>query len=229
VGELYRLDRALLSRLDSIEGYNRENERDSLFVRQSVIARRFADGSEVEAYSYFFNSYADNRIGHGDYRRHQLEQCEGDRWVLAYGSNLSLARLADRVGTVREIQKGYIAEFDLAFNKRADRRTRKSYANITFSGVQGRCPAVAYKLTAEQIETLDGHEGVPDNYSRISVSFSAESGESRIVETYIASPDALLANASPRADYLDHIMKGYADHAFDSQYLMSVVGRLGDR
>jgi gamma-glutamylcyclotransferase (GGCT)/AIG2-like uncharacterized protein YtfP len=222
MGELYSVSRELLRQLDRIEGYYAGDESDSLFVRKVVTARRLSDGSYVEVCCYFFNSYIDNRVSHGDYRRYLIEQSNSERWLVAYGSNMSLSRITQRVGKVKAIAKGSVENFRLAFNKRAVSGV-ETFANLIFTGGDESCPVAAYRLTEEQIEQLDIYEGTPQHYRRSTVWFTPEVGESVLAEIYLACPDALVINTPPRKSYVQHLLDGYDDHGINPLYLHRVL------
>jgi len=220
IGELYKTDAETISALDQIEGYDEKNMRDSLFIRKQVQARLFATGRYVTSFCYFFNrAEVKNEIPQGDYRRYLLEKQFDKQWVLAYGSNMSSARLVQRIGPPDAHRKGYIEVFRLVFNKKAH-NGQAAYANIAFSGDNVKCPAVAYRVTSHQLNLLDQYEGVPDHYLRISLPFCAIDGKISIVQGYIAHPDQLVEGQKPESEYLEYIQKGYEEHGFDLDYLI---------
>jgi len=214
IGELYECSPETVQTLDQIEGFNAGNIKTSLFVRKNTEALKFADGELLpDVYCYFYNrSTKGTRIYHGDYRRYLLEKENQDQWILAYGSNMSSKRLQERVGKIKDFKKGYVEGFGLVFNKKPHRK-QGAYANIAFKDGQ-RCPAVAYQLFVDQIQTIDLHEGVPRHYLRISVPFLDESGNQSLVQAYIAHPDKLIWEMEPEPEYMNHIQQGYEEHGF---------------
>jgi cation transport regulator ChaC len=155
-----------------------------------------------------------------------IEQSNAERWLVAYGSNMSLSRIAQRVGKVKSIVKGNVEQFRLAFNKCAANGA-ETFANLIFTGEEESCPVVAYRLTEEQIEQLDIHEGVPQHYRRSTVWFTPEEGESILAETYLASMDKLIKDVIPGGKYLKHIYTGYKEHGLDHKYLDSILAHSG--
>jgi len=220
VGELYKTDAETIDVLDRIEGYDEKNMRDSLFIRKLVKARLFANGRYVTSFCYFFNrAEVKNEIPHGDYRRYILEKETDKQWILAYGSNMSSARLVQRIGPPDALRKGYVEGFRLVFNKKAQ-KAQAAYANIAFSGDNVKCPGAAYRITSNQLNLLDQYEGVPDHYLRISLPFRAIDGNNTIVQAYIAHPDQLVEGQEPEPEYLEHIQKGYEEHGFELDNLI---------
>jgi len=225
VGEIYQVDDETINTLDNIEGHRTDRPSESYFIRKQVRVRKFADGETVEAACYLFNQSApENKIIHGDYRRYRIEQESEDQWVLAYGSNMSINRLEERIGKISEHKKCFIDNFELIFNKKAG-GIPAVYANIVYSPDGARCPAAAYKLTPEQLATLDGFEGVPNHYMRMSIPYSDESSETNFAQVYIAHPDQLVSGLLPTPEYLEHIRTGYREHGFDGACLQGVVCR----
>lgn len=217
VGEVYGVDRGLLSRLDNLEGYKQENPEESLFVRSQASVRLLADRGRLDVEAYFYGRETRSRpIHHGDYRRYRLEMKEGRQWVAAYGSNLDPKRMRKRVGEVPEAKVGFIENFKLVFNKKSsDSSTR---ANIRFSP-GARTPAVVYLLDSEQILKLDACEGEPDHYLRVAMVFGSEVEKGSLVQGYIANPDRLTWESPPSKAYLDHIREGYRHWGFDEGLL----------
>ena len=215
VGELYEIDEETLKILDEIEGYYEKNEKDSLFIRQETVARKFSNGEYLKVLTYFYNSpVTRNQIRHGDYRRYILERNNEYQWILAYGSNISLKRITERVGKIDDYEKVYINGFKLVFNKKSYWED-SVYANICYTGSNEKCPAIAYRLSPKQITILDQYEGTPSHYMRITLPFLDEFGYKNIAQTYIAHPDQLTSKKRPDPNYLQHIKNGYKEHGFE--------------
>ncbi|HHS83578.1 MAG TPA: gamma-glutamylcyclotransferase [Gammaproteobacteria bacterium] len=219
IGELYEVDDATLHTLDRIEGYEPAHPEASLYLRETVTARRFSDGESVEARSYIYNHPIDpaRRIRHGDYRRHLLERESESQWIVAYGSNMSSKRVEKRVGPVSGCITGHLDGYRLVFNKCACTGTA-TYANIRWCGEPHACPAVAWKLTPAQIADLDCCEGTPHHYLRIGLPFHDSDGKRHIVQAYIAHPDQL-TGMEPEPWYVELIHNGYREHGFDPTHL----------
>ena len=215
-GELYEIDIYKFGVLDRIEGYNPQKIRQSLYVRKEITCTMLADGSKIDASAYFFNDSLKkyDRIIHGDYRRYKLENLSEKQWYIAYGSNMSLSRLTERVGAPYEWTAGYLEGYQLVFNKKAD--NGGVYANIAYKGIGFRCPFVAYRITAEQLSRLDRFEGEPAHYLRIGLPFPDADGLPNIGHVYIANPGKLVQSRNPSAAYLQHIVDGYKEHGFET-------------
>ena len=218
MGEIYEIDASTLAQLDRIEGFDASTPTTSLFVRKAVEVTAFSDGSQTKAFAYFLDNAAEQGvlIAHGDYRRHILERSSTKNWVVAYGSNIGKARLSNRVGKISESKKGFLEGFQLVFNKKAMGKNTV-YTNIKYIGT-GNCPAVVWKLTEEQIAELDGCEGGPSHYLRITVPFVSQ-GETLLAQSYIAHPSKLIDGLLPETTYVQHIRDGYREHGLSEDYL----------
>ncbi|MGC9028523.1 MAG: gamma-glutamylcyclotransferase [Desulfomonilaceae bacterium] len=215
-GELYEASDNELRRLDAIEGFRQNNPAGSLYVREEVSVVALSDGWKHQAFAYFYNGRVDprKRIECGDYRRYLLETSCEEQWYIAYGSNMSRARLKGRIGhDPMKTEKGYLEGYRLVFNKRADKGG--SYANVVYVGNDSKCPFVAYLISMEQLRTLDTYEGKPSHYVRLGIPFSAQKGKTWLGHIYIANPDRLTDRENPSKKYLGHIHTGYKDHGFD--------------
>ncbi len=222
VGELYAVDARTLAQIDRIEGYDPDHPDDSLYRRVTLPIRHLADGRRETVLAYRYNHPpAGRRIGHGDYRRWRLEQQSEAQWVLAYGSNLCPDRLAARVGEPLAFERGSIPGFELRFNKHAQGGGAVC-ANIGWVGGSAACPAVAWKLTREQVETLDSYEGTPDHYLRMTLPFEGEQAGCRLCQVFVAQPDHIEHALQPADAYVTHIRRGYEFHGFGA----AALGRL---
>ncbi|MCH2111913.1 MAG: gamma-glutamylcyclotransferase, partial [Planctomycetes bacterium] len=167
VGEVFEVSPSTLRAMDEIEGFRAESPSTSLFLRVEQECRWFSSGDSVQVAMYVAQQPGGEHIPHGDYRRFCLERDEINQWIVSFGSNLGTKRLRKRVGLLGRSEVGELRGFQLAFNKRANQGTAN--ANAQFVGGDNYCPAVAYELTPEQVESLDGYEGIPSHYLRVGV------------------------------------------------------------
>ena len=220
-GELYAVDQSTLDKLDQIEGYFPNRPDHSLYLRQQVGVRPFDGGSTIKAYSYFYRDRcrATRSITCGDYRRYRLEQSDGSQWYIAYGSNMSSARLRARLGHDRigSVEIGHLEGYALRFNKRA--HGGGVYANLAYQGAGHRCPFVAYHLDLDDIHLLDAYEGEPNHYVRLGLPFPKADGRLGLGHVYIAAPERVIPDQTPDPNYLRHLRDGYAEHGFDPDAL----------
>jgi gamma-glutamylcyclotransferase (GGCT)/AIG2-like uncharacterized protein YtfP len=238
-GEIYEMDHALLEHLDQVEGFRPCDPAGSLYLRKDVRARRFADGTTVDAAAYYFSraTHAEHQIACGDFRRHETEKNGGEVRVIAYGSNLSTERLAQRLsrfGPKRAAQRtatvlpGCLEGFRLTFNKKRH-EGGPPYANIEYTGEGTQCPAVVWTLTPEEIVVMDEKEGTTGrngstHYYRIGMPFHATGGP-LVAHAYVANPDWIQEPALPSPEYLDHLRTGYREHGLNPHQLEDALTR----
>ena len=215
VGEIYEVDEQTLNNLDAIEGYSESAPESSLYLRKPMVARKLADGAGVDVETYFYSSPNEKTIKGQDYRAFRLEkESKKEQWVIAYGSNISTERINDRLTgsnlpLAQDYIKGVLPEYELVFNKKAGGND-SVYANIRFEeGTQG-CPAVAWKLTQEQVAVIDRCEGVnTGHYLKVGMSLKSDDGATRMAICYIAHPDKIVENGEVSESYLTLIRNGY--------------------
>ena len=211
-GELYEINNKSIPDIDKVEEYYPNDKKKSVYLRKELDVYNFADGKETKASVYWYNREPKNnpQIIHGDYRRFIEEKKQSDTWIVSYGSNLSSQRIKERIGTVNENKVGFLNGFKQVFNVRTN-LNGYAYANIKFSD-KDRCPAVVWKLNAEQIEKLDKFEDVPNRYHRISLPFNDKNGNPVIAQAYIANINTLGENLHPETTYLKYIKEGLKEH-----------------
>lgn len=217
-GELYAVDRARLARLDRIEGFDPRDLAGSLYLRRPVDVQPLDGGPRIEAYSYFYcdRPRLTQPIPCGDYRRHKLEQSDQPQWYIAYGSNMSSARLRERLGgdAIRAVETGYLEGYALRFNKCA--HDGGVYANLAYRGAGHRCPFAAYLLSPDALDELDCWEGEPGHYVRLGLPFPKADGGLGLGHVYVAAPERVIPDRMPDPDYLQHLLAGYEEHGFDA-------------
>ena len=210
VGEIHLVDCSTLHRIDRVEDFDARDPEGSLYRRKAVTARHFSGrGETVETYFYNHPPEAGVLIPHGDYRRYRIERRPGAQPTVAYGSNLSLARIEARIGPVGRRHPGRLEGFRLSLDKRAAIR-RNVVANIRYTGADD-CPGALHDLSLAQLQAMDRFEGTPNHYLRIVLPFrlNGRSG-TRLAHTWIAHPDRVTAGLPARAEYLSHLRSGYA-------------------
>lgn len=219
LGELHEVDARTLAKLDVIEGYDPDIPEQSLYRRETRVVTCLNDGRATEAEVYLYNEEvaASPRLCHGDYRGHAVLQHTRNTFYVAYGSNLNQERLESRIGKVTVATRGYLAGYQLYFNKKNP--DGSACANLRYTG-SGELPFVAYRLNGgfEQIRELDAHEGVPEAYRRLCLPFPTGNGNQHALGyVYVANPNHLGNDLQPKELYLSHIRKGYALHGFEWQ------------
>lgn len=117
-------------------------------------------------------------------------------YYFAYGSNMLISQLNDRVGKVHTCGSDVLPNHKLCFNKISIDGTGK--ANIVPNSHRN-VSGVTYRLTKEQLDVLDMHE---IGYTRIEVLL--ESGKKAFTYLSNRTDDSLMIDVR----YLDRIIEG---------------------
>lgn len=124
----------------------------------------------------------------------------------AYGSNMSLKRLEDRIGTVKHQGVATLKDYTFLFNKKGKDGSGK--ANIE-PRAQEEVKGVIFELAYSQLSELDPFEGAPAHYERKIVDVCDKQGNLVEVMTYVAREQWKSKKPlKPAQDYRDHILRG---------------------
>jgi gamma-glutamylcyclotransferase len=135
-------------------------------------------------------------------------------FYFAYGSNLAIPRMRDRVPGVRVFGRARLESHRLVFDKRG--RDGSGKANIA-PDPQANVWGALYSLEAEEWSLLDGFE---PGYERVGIAVVLESGQLQGAETYraIAREPGLL----PLAEYKRFITEGALAHELPESYRAAI-------
>lgn len=130
-------------------------------------------------------------------------------YYFAYGSNMNLDRLQNRLGYTPEFQKGTLDNYELIFNLTNKRIPGSAYANIqqkANSSVEG----ILYSITDADLKKLDLYEAFPKHYLKIQV-LVKNSHDLVNATTYVGNKDLLQDNLMPTRDYLNFLLNPAAE------------------
>ena len=130
----------------------------------------------------------------------------------AYGSNMNAERVRQRHMGFHAVQGGWLADYQLVFNKRSQKHPGAASANVVYRK-GSRTEGVVYRLKgADQITVMDPFEGYPARYDRIilpvSIGQSAGPGAQEQAWVYMANPAWVTGGLSPARWYLEHLLAG---------------------
>jgi hypothetical protein len=129
-------------------------------------------------------------------------------YVFAYGSNLSTARLAERVGRIEVVGAGSLHEHELRFHKQSKDGSTKADAFFTGSPAH-RVLGAVYSLHLESKRKLDEFEGLG-------------AGGSVAATVYRARPDRIDTAGRPYDWYREHVLVGAREHGLPAQYVETI-------
>ena len=123
----------------------------------------------------------------------------------AYGSNMSVSRLRERVPSAEALGCWALREHDLRFHKCSSDGSAKCDAYFT-SDVDDVIYGVLFKIDAVGKHALDKAEGLGCGYDEKEVRLTAQDGASINATTYVATN--IDENMKPYSWYVNHVPLG---------------------
>ena len=197
-GELYSVSDECLSWVDNLESYNPNSPETSWYVREEIDV--IIESGEKQKASIYFNDKNKGRIVcSGDYA---LPLDDDSQFVnyFAYGSNINIGRMLDRVGEFSYREPAILKNHRFVYNKNAYTLPPSTYANAVIE--QGQVTAgYLYKIPLKGLKTLDLREGVAINhYYRKEVEVITLDGP-EMAFAYFACDNVLIEGVEPSDEY----------------------------
>lgn len=142
----------------------------------------------------------------------------GHATYFAYGSNMSLARLQERLPSARPVAIGTITGYKLVFHKRSKDGSAK--ADAYFTGLEADVVwGVIFALDRKEKATLDSMEGLGHGYDETTVAVTTEA-EAVPAVMYVATDidDEML----PYSWYVRFAVIGAKEHSLPEYYIKSI-------
>jgi gamma-glutamylcyclotransferase len=144
----------------------------------------------------------------------------------AYGSNMSLPRLAARAPSAQLVGVARLERHALRFHKPGSRDgTGKCDAFETGDPADAVAGAL-YSMLASDLPRLDAAEGAGHGYERRQVSVTTASGATVLAETYIATAKA--DGLRPLDWYLEHVLRGARELGLPPAYVAAIEAVAAD-
>lgn len=139
-----------------------------------------------------------------------------EQFYFAYGSNLDLTRLVERVCHPTRAHAGFVEGWRLEMNKRG--RDGSGKANLVRHD-EARVWGVVYHFEHEWWHDLDPYE---DDYERVMVEVVAADGRRSRAQTY----QSLVFTEDPIAYdwYVGHVVGGAREHALPEDWVATLEG-----
>jgi len=138
-----------------------------------------------------------------------------------YGSNLDRQRLRSRVPSWDGYyQLVYLKGYELRFHKRLGNGT--AAANIV-PHAASKVWGIVVNLDDLEVSLMDGYEGYPYHYDRLTVEVSTVAGDEITAETYVAQPDWIEEGLPQSQDYLNHVINGAKESGLPDDYIQNIV------
>ena len=136
-------------------------------------------------------------------------------FYFAYGSNMLIARLAERVPSVRPAGRAWLTGHQLHFHLNGSDESGK--CNILFTGNDSDIVHGAlYELDADRLERLHAAEGPP--YAFVELEVGTPQG-SVLAATYRGRPEYLDDRLVPFDWYRDFVTHGAREHGLPGDYI----------
>ena len=139
----------------------------------------------------------------------------------AYGSNMSTARLRDRMPSCKALGIATLPGYALRFHKRSADKSGK--CNAFASGNDNSVIGVLFSFNPAERAKLDRAEGVGSGYEQAMVTVINDKGRRRKVLTYLATPDYIDDSLKPYSSYKDFVLAGGREHGLPPEYIAEYI------
>ena len=147
----------------------------------------------------------------------------------AYGSNLCLPRLANRVPGVKALGPASLHGYELRWHKRSVDRSGKC-SIVPSASAAAVVHGALFTIPKAEKHLLDRAEGMGDGYAEITVCVQSSQGTVS-AQTYVAAPTHIDDSLRPYAWYRDLVVSGAESHDLPAEYveLLRLVVALQDQ
>jgi len=139
----------------------------------------------------------------------------------AYGSNMSTARLRERMPSCEPLGIATLPSHALRFHKRS--RDGSGKCNAFAAGDDDSVIGVLFRFDPTERAALDRAEGVGSGYESATVTVVNDKGRRRKVLTYLASSDYIDDGLKPYTWYKDFVLAGSREHDLPSDYVAAFI------
>lgn len=139
----------------------------------------------------------------------------------AYGSNMSLARLAARIPSVRRVGVGSLTGYRLIFHKAAE-SDGSAKCDAFFTGdPTHEVLGVVYEIDPDDKHRLDIIEGVGYGYENRCVTVSL--GDGIVVTAWVYCATTINATLRPFDWYREHVVRGALENGLPDHYVSRIM------
>lgn len=141
------------------------------------------------------------------------------RVYFAYGSNMSVRRLRERVSSARPLGVGWLPAHRLMFRKKSQDNSGKcDIVPSDLCTVYG----VLFEIESSQERDLDRHEGLNYGYLKRECHVHVDAARCMPTFTYYAAASHLDNELKPYTWYLTHVMTGAREASLPEAYINEV-------
>ncbi|MCP1676532.1 gamma-glutamylcyclotransferase (GGCT)/AIG2-like uncharacterized protein YtfP [Natronocella acetinitrilica] len=141
-------------------------------------------------------------------------------YYFAYGSNMSLSRLRERVQSAEILGRFTLKQHDLRFHKSSKDGSGKCDAFFTADSVNV-IYGVLFKIDPAEKSALDKAEGLGYGYEAKEVTVTAHDGTSVTATTYVATN--IDKSLKPYSWYVNHVLVGTREASLPQDYIDSKI------
>jgi len=154
--------------------------------------------------------------------RHALQLSPPNRvWYFAYGANMSVDQMRNRVGEWHLSRRALVRSYKLAFNVYS-KKWQGNIANLQATGrFEDVVYGVVYQLTADQLAKLQAIEGISPSNLRAELE---DGNEISHAQAFIWEKTG--SERAPPAAYRKAMESGLTDHGYDKSHVDRVFGFL---
>ncbi len=135
----------------------------------------------------------------------------------AYGSNMSLARLRQRVPSAQRLSVGSLSGHRLCFHKVSQRDGSAKCDALETDLAQDRIWGVVYRIAPQERVLLDRAEGLGQGYRRDWVDLCLQSGED--CRAFIYRATLIDRRLAPFTWYKQHVLIGARENELPEEYV----------
>ena len=139
----------------------------------------------------------------------------------AYGSNMSTARLRERMPSCKPLGIATLPGHALHFHKHSADKSGK--CNAFASGNDNSVIGVLFSFDPAERAKLDEAEGVGSGYEHTMVTVINDKGRRRKVLTYLATPGYIDDSLKPYSWYKDFVLAGGREHGLPPEYIAEYI------
>lgn len=141
--------------------------------------------------------------------------------IFAYGSNMNVNRLRNRVPSASKLTIAYLKGYNLLCNKISTDGSAK--ANITKSDSENnRVWGVLFVIDKSEKANLDKVEGLGKGYNEIQLTFNDLKDQEYQANVYIADENYIDNELKPYDWYLEYILSGARQNQLPEDYITAI-------
>ncbi|MBN8836149.1 MAG: gamma-glutamylcyclotransferase [Sphingobacteriia bacterium] len=141
--------------------------------------------------------------------------------IFAYGSNMNIKRLRERVPSATKVCNASIDGYSFAFNKKSKDGSAKGNIEQT-DNINDKVWGVVFEIDEKEKEKLDDAEGLGKGYNETMIDVRGTDGQVVKVQVYIADSGAINNSLHPYDWYKEYVVSGAKDNELPEGYIQTL-------